>query len=111
MYGAGCDCYEPAPAGIVGWACSQRCRWHARREPQRLDTFSVLGAPQPGAPGNERVRNFKGQSTAGKRQAVGEQMDAEFRQEPIGASAMGGGIDEPGERRRKLHRAIMEWAH
>jgi hypothetical protein len=34
-------------------------------------------------------------------------MGAEFGQEPIGARAIGGGIDEPGKRRRKLHRAIM----
>src|SRR5271156_4128892 len=31
----------------------------------------------------------------------------EFRQEPIGARAVGGGIDEPRNSRRKLHRAIM----
>jgi len=107
VYGAGSDCCEPAPAGIVGWACAQRCRWHARREPQSLDDFSVIGAPQPGAPGNERVRNIKRQGAAGERQAVGDEMGAEFRQEPIGARAIGGGIDEPRKSRRKLHRAIM----
>src|SRR5262249_31601872 len=102
VYGSGSDCCEPAPAGIVGSACPRRCRWHARREPQSLDDFSVIGAPQPGAPGNERVRNSKRQG------AAGDEMGAEFRQKPIGARAIGGGIDEPSKRRRKLHRAIME---
>src|SRR5262245_11174911 len=107
VYGAGGDCCEPAPAGIVGPACARRCRWHARREPQSLDDFSVIGAPQPGAPGNERVRSNKRQGAAGERQAVGDEMGAEFRQEPIGARAIGSGIDEPRQSRRKLHRAIM----
>src|SRR5262249_4030647 len=107
VYGADSDGCEPAPPGIVGSACSRRCRWHARREPQRLDDFAVIGAPQPGAPGNERVRNSKRQGAASERQAVGDEMGAEFRQEAIGARAIGGGIDEPSKRRRKLHRAIM----
>ena len=107
VYGAGSDCCEPAPARIVCWACSRRRRWRARREPQSLDDFSIIGAPQPGAPGNERVRNSKRQGAAGERQAVGDEMGAEFRQERIGARAIGGGIDEPSKRRRKLHRAIM----
>src|SRR6516165_8820190 len=107
VHGAGGDCCEPAPAGIGGWAYSRRCRWHARRESQSLDDLSVIGAPQPSAPGNERVRNIKRQGSASERQAVGEQMGAEFRQEPIGTRAIGGGIDEPRKSRRKLHRAIM----
>jgi hypothetical protein len=53
------------------------------------------------------VRNIKRQGSAGERQAVGEQMGAEFRQEPIRTRAIGGGIDEPRKSRRKLHRAIM----
>ena len=36
-------------------------------KPQSLDDFSTLDAPQPGAPGNDRVRNIKRQGTAGER--------------------------------------------
>ena len=107
VHGPRCDGCEPAPAGIAGQACSGRCRRCPGRKPQSLDDFSVISAPQPRASCNERVRNSERQRAAGKRQAVGEQMGAEFRQEPIGARAIGGGIDEPGKRRRKLHRAIM----
>jgi hypothetical protein len=38
-------------------------------------------------------------------------MCAEFRQQPIGARGLRGCIDEPGERRRKLHGAIMGLTH
>jgi hypothetical protein len=53
------------------------------------------------------MRNIKGQGATGQRQPVGEQTGAEFGQEPTGARAMGGGIDEPRKSRRKRHRAIM----
>jgi hypothetical protein len=53
------------------------------------------------------VRNIKRQGAAGEWQAAGEQMAAELGQEPIGARAIGGGIDEPRKSRRKRHRAIM----
>ena len=46
-------------------------------------------------------------SAAGKRQAFGEQMCAEFGQQPVGARDLGGGIDKPRKCRRKHHRAIM----
>ena len=98
---------EPAPAGIVGSVCRWRCRGSSWREPQSLDDFSAAGAPQPSVPGNERVRNIKRLGSASERQAVGEQMGAEFCQEPIGARAIGGCIYEPRKRRRKLHRAIL----
>src|SRR5262249_3770528 len=57
--------------------------------------------------GDEWVRYIKRQGAAGKRQTVGEQIGAKFRQKPVRASAIGGGIDEPRKRRRKLHRPIM----
>src|SRR5262245_18991260 len=107
VYGAGGDRCEPAPAGVVGSACARRCQWHARGEPQSLDDLFVTGAPQPGAPAIARLPRIKRQGAAGERQAVGNEMGAELRQEPIGARAIRGGIDEPRQSRRKLHRAIM----
>src|SRR5262249_4784517 len=107
VYEAGCDSGEPAPAGIVGWACIFHCRGSSWREAQSLDDLPALGKPQPGAPGNEWVRNVKRQCAAREWQAVRHEALAEFRQQPVGAWRLAGFVDEPGERRRKLHGAIM----
>jgi len=82
-------------------------RWRAGRESQSLDDFAVVGTPQPSGPGNERVRNIERQRTAGERETVGEQMGAEFGQEPIGTGAVRRAIDKPRQSGGKLHRAIL----
>jgi hypothetical protein len=38
-------------------------------------------------------------------------MRAEFRQQPVGTGRLAGCIDKPGERRGKLHGAIMMLTH
>jgi hypothetical protein len=111
VHEAGGDSGEPAPTGVVRWACFRRCRGSSRGEPHSLDDFPIIGAPQPGAPGDERVRNGKRQRAADERQAILDQTRAEFRQQPVGARRLAGCIDEPGERRRKLHGAIMGLPH
>jgi hypothetical protein len=45
MHEAGGEPGEPAPAGIVRWACLLRCRGSACCEPQRLDHLPALCTP------------------------------------------------------------------
>ena len=107
MHAAGRKCREPAPAGIARRACRFRCREPSRRKSQRLDHFPAFGPPQPGAPSNQRVRHRQRQSAARERQAIRNQMRADFGQQPVGTRRLAGRIDEPGERRRELHGPIM----
>ena len=57
------------------------------------------------------MRNVERQGAARERQAIFDQMRAEFRQQPVGAGGLGGRVDEPGEGRKKLHGAILELTH
>ena len=68
---------EPLPAGIVG-GCHRRRQRPARRKPKRLDHLAALRAPQPGAPRDQRMRNLQRQRAGRERQAIGDQMRAEF---------------------------------
>jgi hypothetical protein len=111
MRDAGGESGEPAPANIVRWAVFLSCRGSSRRESQGLDDLPTLGAPEPGAPGNEGVRNTKRQGATREREAILDQMRAEFRQQSVGTRGLRGRIDEPGERRRKLHEAIVGLTH
>ena len=50
-------------------------------EAERLDHRAGVRPPQPGAAGDDRMRRCKRQRTAGERQAIGDQLRAERRQE------------------------------
>ena len=75
----------------------------SRGEAQALDDLAVPGAPKPGPPGDQGVGDVERQGAAGQRQAVRDQMRAEFGEQFAGASALGRRIDEPGERRVHPH--------
>ncbi|MGY2931225.1 hypothetical protein ACVWZ6_000827 [Bradyrhizobium sp. GM6.1] len=47
------------------------------------------------------------QAARRKRHAIGDQMCAKVREQAVGAGAIGGGIDKPGECRREVHGPIM----
>jgi hypothetical protein len=109
MQRAGGKTCEPTPSGLAGRA-RLRCqpRWC---KPQSFDDLAVPGAPEPGPSRDQRVRDVERERAARKRQSIPEEMRAKLRQKPIGAGAVGGGIDKPAERRGKLHREIMAWLH
>ena len=111
MHRAACDTGEPAPAVVVGWGCFECRQGAAWREAQSLDDLAAIGAPKPDTPGDERVGHGKRERPARERKAILDQMRTEFRQQPIGARHPAGCIDEPGERRGKLHAAIMRSLH
>ena len=99
--------FKPAPAGIAGLICRFR-RWKPPgRKSQGLDHLSAVGAPQPGAPGDQGVRERERQSAAGERHAVLDQVCAELRQPLVGTRRLSGRIDEPRNCRGELHGLIM----
>ena len=87
---------------VLPCACESR-----RRKSHRLDHHAVLGPPQPGAAGNDRVRDGEGQGTAGERQIIPDQLRTELGEEPISARRSAGRIDQPGKRRTQFHGSIM----
>ena len=82
------------PAGLP-----PRRREPAGQEPQRLDHLAALGPPQPGAPGDERVRRGQRQGAAGERHAIFDQARAEVGQKLVGRRRFGRRVNQPGERR------------
>ena len=92
---------------MIGRSCVQCRQGSARRKAKGLDDLAGFRTPEPGAPGNQRVRNLEGERTARKRQAVRSQMRAELRQQPVGARGLGSRVDKKGERGGKPHGAIM----
>ena len=70
MDAAGSEPREPAPAGVAGLTRRSRGREPARREAQGLDHLAASGPPQPGAPGDQRMRRGERQGAAGERRAV-----------------------------------------
>ena len=79
-------------------------------EAERLDHRAGVRPPQPGAAGDDRMRRRKRQRAAGERQAIGDQLRAERRQEAVGGGHGAGLVDQPGEGRGQLHAAIMRAA-
>ncbi len=100
---AGGQSGEPMPAGIVLRARPAQRRKFSRHEAEGLDHLPAFGPPQPGAPCDKRMRHRHCQGAARKRKAIRHQTCAEFGQQLVRTRRLGGRIDKPGKRRRKLH--------
>ena len=107
MHRPACEGGQPAPTGIASGIRQPRAAESRRRKSHRLDHLAVLGPPQPGAAGNDRVRYGERKRAAGERQVIPDQARPEFAQEPVRARRSAGRIDQPCQRRTQLHGAIM----
>ena len=88
---------EPAPAGLAWRAWRGRSGEPSGHEPQRLDHLAAIRAPEPGAPGDQRMGRSEGQRSTGQRHAVRDQACAEIGQKPFGRRRFGRRVNQPGE--------------
>ena len=72
-------------------------------KPSASITAPGLRPPQPGASGDDRMWRRQCQRTAGERQAIGDELRAERRQEVVGARHGAGFVDQPGESGGQSH--------
>ena len=100
-----------APAGIATCSDIRPREWLLRREAEGFNDLAIVCAPQPGAPGDQRVRDLERQGATCKRQTIRHEVRTQFRQQPVGAGDPGGGINQPTQRRRQLHHPMMGLTH
>ena len=104
MDGSDAKSFEPSHATV---ACSRRSREPSWQEPQRLDHLAAVRSPEPGAPGNKRMRRGQGQGASRERRAIRDQAGAEVRQKPFRGRRFGRRVNQPDEGCRELHRSII----